>query len=221
MSVYKKLMDARLELQSIQIKKSGFNKFSGYDYFELGDFLPKVQEIFAKNELCGVVSYGIEIAKLTIVDTTDGQSIEITSPMSTAALKGCHAVQQLGAVQTYLRRYLWSTALELVEHDAVENTKAVEKKQTSAPLIPASPRNEDLDVSDEDLKYLNELAQELTALCREDPAQALATVRAAGLESDQQIALSNMLDSKTRSALKKAKEIEKIQSIAMDNLTTN
>lgn len=207
MSVYKRLMDARLELQSIQIKKSGFNKFSGYDYFELGDFLPKVQEIFAKNELCGVVSYGIELAKLTIVDTTDGQSIEITSPMSTAALKGCHAVQQLGAVQTYLRRYLWATALELVEHDAVENTKAVEKKKTDAPLIPARPSNDDLDVSDDDLRYLNELAQEITTICRDDPVQALATVRAAGLESDQQLALSNMLDSKTRSALKNAKEV--------------
>jgi hypothetical protein len=42
--------------------------------------------------------------------------------MSSAELKGCHAVQNLGAVQTYLRRYLWTTAFELVEHDALDAT---------------------------------------------------------------------------------------------------
>jgi hypothetical protein len=40
--------------------------------------------------------------------------------MSTAALKGCHEVQNLGAVQTYIRRYLWVAALEIVEHDVVD-----------------------------------------------------------------------------------------------------
>jgi hypothetical protein len=42
--------------------------------------------------------------------------------MSSAALKGCHDVQNLGAVQTYLRRYLWTNAFEIVEHDALDAT---------------------------------------------------------------------------------------------------
>jgi hypothetical protein len=42
--------------------------------------------------------------------------------MSRAELKGCHEVQNLGAVQTYLRRYLWTTAMEIVEHDALDAT---------------------------------------------------------------------------------------------------
>ena len=36
MSVYTKLMNARLALQSAELKKSGNNKFAGYKYFELG-----------------------------------------------------------------------------------------------------------------------------------------------------------------------------------------
>ncbi len=40
MGVYKKLMQARLELQETNLTKSGHNKFAGYKYFELGDFLP-------------------------------------------------------------------------------------------------------------------------------------------------------------------------------------
>jgi hypothetical protein len=124
MSVYTKLMAARLALQATKLTKSGQNTFSGYSYFELGDFLPAVQTIFAANGLCGVVSFGETMAELRIVDTDEaGGSIVIESPMSTAALKGCHAVQQLGAVQTYLRRYLWVTAMEIVEHDALANTK--------------------------------------------------------------------------------------------------
>lgn len=120
MSAHKKLMEARLTLQSTKLKKSGHNKFAGYNYFELGDFLPAVQQIFEGVGLCGVVSFGTDLATLTITDIDDGSSISITSPMSSAALKGCHEVQNLGAVQTYIRRYLWVTAMEIVEHDALD-----------------------------------------------------------------------------------------------------
>ena len=58
MSIFKKLADAREEFHKMKLKKSGNNKFAGYSYFELGDFLPVVQEIFASVGLCGVVSYG-------------------------------------------------------------------------------------------------------------------------------------------------------------------
>jgi hypothetical protein len=122
MSVYKKLQDARMKLQNTALKKSGHNKFAGYYYFELGDFLPSIQKICAEMGLCGVVSFNHEMAFLQIIDTEDGTSIMFTSPMSSAALKGCHDVQNLGAVQTYLRRYLWVNAFEIVEHDALDAT---------------------------------------------------------------------------------------------------
>ena len=80
MSVHKKLMQARISLQSVEMKKSGLNKFAGYDYFELSDFIPHVQRIFNEIGLCGVVSYEREIAKLTITDTDGGGEIIITSP---------------------------------------------------------------------------------------------------------------------------------------------
>jgi hypothetical protein len=122
MSVYKKLQDARIKLQNTALKKSGHNKFAGYYYFELGDFLPYIQNICADIGLCGMVSFNHDMAFLQIVDTEDGSSIMFTSPMSSAALKGCHDVQNLGAVQTYLRRYLWVNAFEIVEHDALDAT---------------------------------------------------------------------------------------------------
>jgi hypothetical protein len=55
--------------------------------------------------------------------------------MSSAALKGCHEVQNLGAVQTYLRRYLWVAALEIVEHDAIDASEGAQS--TADPKIMA------------------------------------------------------------------------------------
>ena len=146
MNVYRKLQQARLKLQSTQLKKSGKNKFAGYEYFELGDFLPTIQTIFAEVGLCGTVSYGTELATLTIVDTdatdaTQPNFVVFSSPMSTAELKGCHAIQNLGAVQTYLRRYLWVNALEIVEHDALDavtgkdDPKKAEPTETSPRIV--------------------------------------------------------------------------------------
>jgi hypothetical protein len=122
MSVYKKLQEARILLQNTKLSKSGKNKFAGYEYFELGDFLPQIQKICAEVGLCGVVSFTNETAYLTIHDTDGEGFTTFTSPMSSAALKGCHDVQNLGAVQTYLRRYLWTNAFEIVEHDALDAT---------------------------------------------------------------------------------------------------
>ena len=133
MSVHEKLMAARLKLQGTKLEKTGHNKFAGYKYFELGDFLPVVQKIFAELKLSGYVSFLPEVAVLTITDMEDGTQIFINSPMATAALKGAHDIQNLGAVQTYLRRYLWVTALEIVEHDILDATLGSEP----APKKPA------------------------------------------------------------------------------------
>ncbi len=151
MSVFKKLQDARIQLQNTKLSKSGKNKFAGYEYFELGDFLPVIQTICQKVGLCGVVSFNNEMAYLTIYDTDGGDSnfVTFTSPMSSAALKGCHDVQNLGAVQTYLRRYLWTNAFEIVEHDALDATtgdvpvaKTTVTPVTPKPVVEAKPKVE-------------------------------------------------------------------------------
>jgi hypothetical protein len=126
MSVHKKLMEARFKLLSTEMKKSGLNKFAGYSYFELGDFIPHIQQIFYEVGLCGVVSFSTEYAQLCITDVEDGTVIVITSPMAEANLKGAHPIQNLGAVESYQRRYLWMTAMEIVEHDIIDSAPAAE-----------------------------------------------------------------------------------------------
>lgn len=123
MNVYEKLNEARSKIHTMGLKKSGQNKFAGYQFFELQDFLVPALQVFKEVGLTGFVSFGKEEALLTIVDIeSPSEKIVITSPMSEANLKGCHPIQNLGAVQTYLRRYLWVAALEIVEHDVLDAT---------------------------------------------------------------------------------------------------
>ena len=87
MNVYEKLNAAREEFHRAKLKKTGQNKFAGYQYFELGDFIIPALEIFKKHNLASVISFGLTEATMQIVDTEfPEQRIVITSPMSTAAL---------------------------------------------------------------------------------------------------------------------------------------
>lgn len=138
--VHKKLMAARVRLLHTKLQKTGLNKFAGYKYFELGDFLPEIQLIFHDIGLCGVVSYDANYATLSITDTDDGTVIVIASPMAGAELKGAHPIQNLGAVETYQRRYLWMTAMEIVEHDAIDSSKAEEPKEIPKVEPKAEPK---------------------------------------------------------------------------------
>jgi len=122
MKVYSKLSKARVALQGRSLNKSGNNKFAGYKYFELADFLPTVQAIFNDVGLCDVISFTEDVATMTIYDVEDGSSVVFTSPMGSANLKGCHMVQNIGAVETYQRRYLYTVAMAIVEHDALDAT---------------------------------------------------------------------------------------------------
>lgn len=124
MNVYQKLNAARKEFHSMEIKKSGENKFAGYKYFELGDFIIPALTIFERLGLTGIVRFNKEVAELVVVNNEKPDEVIVfISPMSEANLKGCHPVQNLGAVQTYIRRYLWVAALEIVEHDAVDSSE--------------------------------------------------------------------------------------------------
>lgn len=132
MNVYQKLNLAREKFHQSEIKKSGHNKFAGYNYFELGDFVVPALQIFKEVGLTSVISFQQDHASMAIVNSEKPEEkIVISSPMSEASLKGCHPVQNLGAVETYIRRYLWVAALEIVEHDALDATTGDETKEAS------------------------------------------------------------------------------------------
>lgn len=209
MSVLKKLMQARLMLQEKELKKTGENTYAGYMYFTLGDFLPEAQRIFDELGLCGIVSFTADIASLTITDLDDGSSTVITSPMGSASLKGCHEVQNIGAVETYQRRYLWVAAFEIVEHDILDGTHG---KATATKGTKAKPTDGVWDGLDDEAKaYLLKVAAAVLDIMP-DAEQAHTYLEGLQLDSEEKIAVWSKLDSKTRTALKKvADQLKKAQ----------
>jgi ERF superfamily len=198
MSVHKKLMEARIKLQSAKLEKTGNNKFAGYTYFELGDFIPTVNTIFNEVGLCGVVSYAIDIATLTITDVDDGSQILITSPMAEAMLKGCHPIQNLGATETYTRRYLWVAAMEIVEHDALDSSPPVD---TSKPEPKPELKSVGLeDFSEEEQQFLKDNAMEMMAMVKDNNV-AGAHALLIKLDGDETLVTRTLVDSTTRAKI--------------------
>jgi hypothetical protein len=196
MNVYKRLNLARQDFHSSEIKKTGLNKFAGYTYFELGDFIVPAIKIFKDHGLIGIVSYGKEIAELRIINEDNPEEqITITSPMSEAALKGCHPVQNLGAVETYIRRYLWVSALEIVEHDALDMTTGKD-----------APKHKPTDgsvVTEKQMTQLRDVAMEIIAHMASDDLIGAYEEYICVTDAEEKTYLWSLLDSKVRSALKK------------------
>ena len=202
MNIYEKLMTARIKLQNTELKKSGHNKFAGYFYFELGDFLPQVQTILLEIRVCSFIRYSIDSATLTLVNIEIPEEyIEFTSPMSEAALKGCHPVQNLGAVETYIRRYLWTTAMELVEHDALDATVGKGEKESSKSITQSVKET----LPEATIRNVERISLDIERLYTDGNIEAVYGLYSSVTEIDEKLALWNYLNSKTRRAIKEYK----------------
>ena len=137
MSVYKKLSEARVAFLESPVKKSGKNKFAGYEYFELGDFIPTILKIFDGHGLCGIVHFDTGMAYLDVVDVDSGEKIVFSTPLVMAHNPKGQAIQDLGSTHTYIRRYLWLMAMEIVEHDAVDASAPSETPKSAPKTAPA------------------------------------------------------------------------------------
>lgn len=177
MNVYGKLAKARLLLKQRGLTPTGENAFSHYKYFELADFIPAITEIEAQEGLISVVHFGGDTAWLKVINTDEPkEEIFFSAPMSTANLKGCHEVQNLGAVITYLRRYLYNLAYEIVDCDALDSGK-VEKESIS---VASKTGNAE-----------KEKAEKLAKLRADRLAEVSAIMKEKGLDKDDLAAIKD------------------------------
>lgn len=149
MNIYQKMQYVKLSIGERELKKSGQNKFSGFSYYELGDFLPSIIDLCTKVGLFTQISFSVEhdqiinynsenrtetyhipeIAKLTIINSDNpDEKLEYQSAVKKLELKGTNEVQSYGGVQTYLRRYLYMNAFDIVEADMFDVDTFEDKK---------------------------------------------------------------------------------------------
>jgi len=190
---------ARNKFHQQKLKKSGLNKFAGYQYFELGDFLIPALNIFDEVGLCSNISFEKEYATMTIVniDAPGEYTIVITSPMGSAALKGCHEVQNIGAVETYQRRYLWVAALEIVEHDVLDATTG------QTPVKRQTPTDSVIELDEDSENKLTDIAIGIEDIVSQGDIVGAYKEYLKVTDDEEKTFLWKKLTSTTRSAIKK------------------
>lgn len=125
MNVYEKLAEARLKIAEKGMKKNGKNSFAGYTYFELSDILPAINAVNKELNILSVFSFADKVATLCVINGEKPEEVitfEFAYSPDGASIKGCHKVQNDGAVQTYVKRYLYQNAYEIAEGDALDST---------------------------------------------------------------------------------------------------
>jgi hypothetical protein len=143
--IFEKLQKARIELQNKKLKKTGKNGYSGFTYYELADFLPQVNQIFYDLKLCSNFSIENEQASLTVTDWEDNTKEVFTSPIEELELKGCTKIQALGGVHTYMKRYLYLNALEIIESDMLDaKAGSIEEEKTTKEQIKEVKNDNDI-----------------------------------------------------------------------------
>lgn len=134
---------AAIRVSLIGIQKGGKNDFGKYNYYELSDFLPIINEKYLLYGLNDVVTTeaitnmaGEVISQkmvLTVIDALSGQAVttEIVIPYSDK--KGNQAIQEVGAFQTYGRRYLYLALFGITDGDKIDNQNSLNDNQPQAP----------------------------------------------------------------------------------------
>lgn len=153
LNLLQKLNLARMDFLKANIKKSGVNRFAGYEYFELGDIVPVAQELFIKYGLFFRPMFYDGRAYALVYDADlgyDSNPIDFVFDMSKISIVSnqgknkMNEAQGVGAEISYYTRYLYYLVLSIVEcdySDAVqgkEDTKPIKADVKAEPKTPAT-----------------------------------------------------------------------------------
>lgn len=153
-NVYEKLLEARRRFQEANVQKTGVNRYAEFKYFTLEDIIPVKTEIFNDLGLVDIIQFDdTGNAILTLVNIQDPKSVAIfTSPTAPDESLIKNPIQKLGAIETYIRRYLNLLMLDIVEADAIDemSKKDAPAKKSTRPASPEKREEVKKELIDED-----------------------------------------------------------------------
>lgn len=156
MNLNESIIKIRVELQNAKLKKSGKNKFAGFEYFELSDFLPKLNELMLEEKINDIFSIKElnenKVASLTLIKGEEKQEYTIPFVLfdtptnirkndktgEIIEVKTMQDIQYLGALNTYYKRYLYLNAFGITDGDvidAIDNENVIEERKISPKQI--------------------------------------------------------------------------------------
>lgn len=129
------IISIRVALQNAKLKKSGKNKFAGFDYFELSDFLPKLNELMLEEDVNDryYIKDGyavLELIKGEEMNTYTMPFVMFETPANIKVdkdtgeareIKTMQDIQYLGALNTYYKRYLYLNAFGITDGEVIDS----------------------------------------------------------------------------------------------------
>lgn len=170
-NIFEKIMSARLKFLNSNPKKSGYNKFQNFKYFELVDIVPIATKICCELGLYTHIFFEEETAIMLVINVENPkEKVEYRIPAPTVREDKFNSMlQDTGRAETYLRRYLYMLFLDITENDSVDaadQTKngngfktAIQYKQKSKPKSNARKKAEgiiqSLEIQNKEVTLLN------------------------------------------------------------------
>lgn len=120
------IIKIRVDLQNSKLKKSGKNKFAGFDYFELADFLPRLNELMLQEEINDRFYIKDDYATLELQKGEEKQEytmpfVMFEVPMNKGGIPSMQKIQYLGALNTYYKRYLYLNAFGITDGEIIDS----------------------------------------------------------------------------------------------------
>ena len=151
-NIYQKINSIKQDFLKSNVKKSGKNKNAGFEYFELVDFMPTLVELMNKYKVYSFISFTEKEATITLINVEKAEEkVIITSPVVDFKsfkyekdgkgnytgnviedLTNMNSIQKMGAIQTYIRRYLYLIAFDIVEPELFDNLSGEIKEEDRA-----------------------------------------------------------------------------------------
>lgn len=126
MNLNETIIKIRVELQNSKIKKSGKNRFAGFEYFELADFLPKLNELMLEYGVNDRYTIDNDLAKLELIKGEERQEytmpfVIFPTPLNKSGQPSMQDIQYLGALNTYYKRYLYLNAFGITDGEVIDS----------------------------------------------------------------------------------------------------
>lgn len=134
----KKLNDSiisiRVSLQNLKLKKSGKNKFASFEYYELADFLPALNELMQKEGINDQFTIENDMAILILRKGEETQEYKMPfkifdTPLNKDGKPSMQDIQYLGALNTYYKRYLYLNAFGITDGEIIDKMDTNDLKE--------------------------------------------------------------------------------------------
>lgn len=128
------IIKIRCALQKKNLKKSGKNKYAGFEYFELADFLPTLNDLMLGEGVNDLFTIEDNHAMLTLVKGEEKNTYRIPfvlfpTPLNKQGQPCMQDIQYLGALNTYYKRYLYLNAFGITDGDVIDAMDQVQQPE--------------------------------------------------------------------------------------------